>query len=1051
MRTHIRSAIKVMLASAGLLALLSGAALARNKVQYDNFHWQVLSTPHFEIFFYKGEETLAARASVIAEDAYVRLSGVFKHDFQKQIPFILYASPNDFQQTNISDELIGESTGGFSEPLRNRVVLPYPGDNEAFVHVINHELVHVFMFDLAYKSTASGAARRALFPIDLWFAEGAAEYFSTADGWDKTTDMWMRDATIYDWIAPLDKIYSGYQVYREGQAALRYLGLTYGHEKVVEFFKEVGKVRNVDRALEMSIGLNTKDFSAEWEKWLKHSYWPVYQDKKEASRIGRRMTDHAKDHYYFAQQPAISPDGNVIAFFSDREGFVKLFLMDVADKTILSTLATGYRSDRFLSFHSYDSGISFDPQGHRLAVVAKSGGRETLYILRVPDGKILQHIKLPVDIARSPSWSPTENQVVVVGSKDGNTDLLLVDLKTEAVTKLTRDLSSEFSPSWMPDGKSIVYSASPNPVIDVGIQKDTDGGERMTRVDFSNTQNVEQMETSRDLYLLDLKTAKRSRLLSTPGDDSAPVAVDDESVVFVSDASGISNLYHYNLRTKELHRFTDVLTGIFQPSLSRQAGRLAFTAFSNGGYDIFELENLSQYVKEHSYPDPVPPPPVDEDRLSLAANTEPDSTATNPPLTVRDLLSGESVPAEEPEAPAPQEPEGTKENGGEEKPANLGDKPAGTITKYKPRFSLDPLGSGSIGGVYYSSGLGLGFANIISLSDLLGNHRIQFLVNFYGSLKDSDLAASYYYLKRRVNLGFGVFHYKNFFNSNFTTLGEVFDRSRLFSERNYGFFGLASRPFSTFNRLDFEVQAFVADRTFYELDTLSGYYFETSHTKAQLIQPSLSLIHDSAFYGPNGPLTGSRWTLNFSPALPIGRDGLDRVTGFGDYRKYIHFGRGNAIATRFTGAYSNGSDPNAFVLGGPYTLRGWDTFDFEKSVEGDDPLYQNLVGRKMLLMNLEYRFPAIDAVFFGWPGRFGIGGIGGVAFFDLGSAFGSAFKPFGKTGNGNFRFQDFKADYGLGMRVNFLGLPFKFDWAWKTDFARTYGNMQFTFSIGPEF
>ena len=59
-----------------------------------------------------------------------------------------------------------------------------------------------------------------------------------------------------------------------------------------------------------------------------------------------------------------------------------------------------------------------------------------------------------------------------MGSKDGNTDLLLVNLKTDAITKITRDLSSEFSPSWMPDGKTIIYSASPNPVIDVGIREE---------------------------------------------------------------------------------------------------------------------------------------------------------------------------------------------------------------------------------------------------------------------------------------------------------------------------------------------------------------------------------------------------------------------------------------------------------------------------------------------------------------------------------------------------------------------------------------------------
>jgi hypothetical protein len=626
---------------------------------------------------------------------------------------------------------------------------------------------------------------------------------------------------------------------------------------------------------------------------------------------------------------------------------------------------------------------------------------------------------------------------------------------------------------------------------------------------------------SRDIYIHDLRTGESKLLLSTRGDDSDPVAVDEKNLVFVSDASGISNLYHYNVDTRRIHRFTDVLTGIFQPSVCMEMNRLAFTAFTNAGYDIFLLENASEYAAEHHYRDP----------LDLVMTEEGPQISPPPPeltegssLSVKELLSMEPLPHEQNDSPAavagaevaedslahviatpvapadssaraeemselasdeadsltrreavddladagvvvpppPRTARGGQTGGGgstaeadstdhPHTPATLTNKPIGKVEKYHPRFSLDPLGGGSVGGIYYTSGLGLGFANIISLSDLLGNHRMEFLINFYGSIKDSDLSASYYYLKRRVNLGFGVFHYVNFFNSNFTTLGEVFDRSRVFSERNYGVFGIASRPSSTFDRVDFEVQAFVSDRTFYEFDPFTGYYVETEHEQAKLFQPSLSFIHDSAFYGYNGALTGSRWTLNFSPALPLGDSALDRVTGFADYRKYMLLFNRSAIAFRIMGAASNGSDPRIFVLGGPFTLRGWDTYDFEQSVYVDDGENANLVGRRMLLMNLEYRFPAVDAIFFGWPGSFGIGGIGGVVFLDMGSAFNDIFIPFGETRYGNFRLDDLKADYGFGLRVNMGWLPLRFDWAWKTDFASTYGDMRFTFSIGPSF
>ena len=278
------------LALAVLIPAAPGASaqrFGRNKIQYDNFDWRVLSTPHFEIFFYPEEETLAARAAVIAEDAYVRLSELFEHEFSSQIPFVLYASPNDFQQTNISDGLIGEGTGGFSEPLRNRMVLPYPGDNEGFVHVINHELVHVFMFDIAWGSTKHERGTAAAGSRCRCGSPRACRGMVLRRNGSTNADMWLRDATIYDWvIAARTRSTADTRCTRRASRAMRYIAETYGDEKVVEFFKSVGRTHNVERSMEQTFGTDTATFSEAWEKWLKSEYWPLYSEKQEA-RAGR--------------------------------------------------------------------------------------------------------------------------------------------------------------------------------------------------------------------------------------------------------------------------------------------------------------------------------------------------------------------------------------------------------------------------------------------------------------------------------------------------------------------------------------------------------------------------------------------------------------------------------------------------------------------------------------------------------------------------------------------------------------------------------------------
>ena len=98
---------------------------------------------------------------------------------------------------------------------------------------------------------------------------------------------------------------------------------------------------------------------------------------------------------------------------------------------------------------------------------------------------------------------------------------------------------------------------------------------------------------------------------------------------------------------------------------------------------------------------------------------------------------------------------------------------------------------------------------------------------------------------------------------------------------------------------------------------------------------------------------------------------VSRFTGYVDYRWYKTLFYRNSFAFRMLGAASTGKDPRLFFLGGPTTLRGYDYLAFE--------------GTKMGMFSVEYRFPLIDALVFGWPGRWGFNNIGGSVFFDAGS------------------------------------------------------------------
>src|SRR6185295_2793203 len=116
-----RVAGAVLVALAALLVWATAAEaqyFGRNKVQYRSFNFQILTTTHFDIYYYPEEAEAANTAARLAERWYSRLSRFFGHELRGRQTVILYAVPAHFQQTNAVEGLIGEGTGGVTESLR---------------------------------------------------------------------------------------------------------------------------------------------------------------------------------------------------------------------------------------------------------------------------------------------------------------------------------------------------------------------------------------------------------------------------------------------------------------------------------------------------------------------------------------------------------------------------------------------------------------------------------------------------------------------------------------------------------------------------------------------------------------------------------------------------------------------------------------------------------------------------------------------------------------------------------------------------------------------
>ncbi|MGH7589601.1 MAG: hypothetical protein ACRELU_13530, partial [Gemmatimonadota bacterium] len=182
-RPDLASHPRILLAT--LLLLLAAATplsaqysrFGKNKVQYDDFHWEILTGEHVDLYYYPEERELALVALAYAEESFQFLEQKFSYSPKDRIPLVVYASHQHFEQTNIVPFFIPEGVAGFTEFLKGRVALPFNGSYADFRRVIRHELVHVFQ-------ARKGSHIKRLHPggyewnSPFWFSEGLAEYWS---------------------------------------------------------------------------------------------------------------------------------------------------------------------------------------------------------------------------------------------------------------------------------------------------------------------------------------------------------------------------------------------------------------------------------------------------------------------------------------------------------------------------------------------------------------------------------------------------------------------------------------------------------------------------------------------------------------------------------------------------------------------------------------------------------------------------------------------------------------------------------------------------------
>jgi Tol biopolymer transport system component len=874
----------------------------------------------------------------MAERWYQRHSRTFLREFYERKPVIFYANDADFQQTNAIGGSIGEGTGGVTESLKERVIMPLTGSYKDTDHVLGHELVHSFQYDIALSRTDS--TRFAFQLVPLWLTEGMAEYFSVGRV-DAHTAMWMRDAALRDDLPTIETITRdmSYFPYRYGQAYLAYVGGKYGDVAVANLFKLSGRV-GVDSAFVYTLGITADSLSQEWISTVKDTYLPLTTDRDSLAQAGREVLSSNIDSGDMNIAPVVSPDGQYVAYLSEKDLFeINLFIADANTGTIIRRLKGGNRDAHFDAIRFISSAGSWSPDGREFAFITFVEGDNEIAILDWTKGDIVRRFKVDgVSAITNLAWSPDGDELAFSGMDGGISDLYLLNMASGQVRQLTNDRFADMQPAWHPDGRQLAFT--------------TDRGEAGT-----NFRTLAFGEPR--LAIIDTQTLEIDVQRPFDGLHHNPqFSPDGTQLYFISDHDGFKDVYRLDLPTDEVFRLTHQRTGIsgitaMSPAMSvaAQNGRMMYSVFSDGAYTVFAREA-----------DDLGGEPVDFSSLEQAP-----VAAVLPPVSALDEgLVGSYL--EDPLTGLPPDQDYSSRT-------------------YRPRLMLDYVAPPSIGvqaGGLYGAGVsgGVGFY----FSDMLGNQNLTLIAQANGTLKDIGAQAAYVNRESRFNWGAVGGHIPILFGSSY--IGNDGQSILNLRQRIYidQIEGLAAYPFSTTRRIEasggFTRYGFDYELDTFRFDPLTGFVtrdrtqLNESEPDAQYFATAgIALVSDYSFFGFTSPVRGGRSRLEVAPFY--GTSSFIRVQA--DWRKYIqlkpltlavrglhvgNYGAEESENSLFTREYLGYANSIGFIRG--YSFSSFDDLaECTPTTQGICAEQDRLLGTRMATASVELRVPLFGTESFG--------------------------------------------------------------------------------------
>lgn len=1064
----------------------------RNRIQHENFDWRYLDSDNFDVYFYQGSDAIAREVIVYLESEFERITDLIGYPPYSKTKVFLYNSIEDLQQSNVGLNDFGLSAGGETKFVKSNIEVANPGSmaelKEELLYKVSGAIVNEMMYGGNLKDMFQSSV---LLNLPEWFIDGAAMY--VAKGWSIEMDDFMRELVETKRPKKLNRL-QGKDALLAGQSVWNFIGEKYGKGAMANILNYTRIIRNEEKSVTITLGVSYDQLMNDWLKFYSQNREEAYQNYIKPSE---ELILHKNKKDYYIGEIKFNADGSKLAYTLNNRGKKEVFVRDLVSGKEESVMSNGYKVIN--QEIDYTMPIIDWADTTRLGIIHTRTGGITFTLYDVVTKSRLPRRLDRFEQINSLSFSDNGRLFIISGVVRGKNDLYLLSSLRDRTKRLTDDFYDDVSPVFVPGTNTVVFSSN--------RKSDT--------LNVSKDKEFERISENFNLFAFNLDTTTNvlKRITNTVSKDIAPIAMDENNVLYISNQKGINNIFLFNLPTGIYTQVTNFVSSVdhfdYHPDSKELAyvlsdelhQKIYYNPSFNTSQQIFTPqtrrhqmlqarefqrkrqekqaadETIEEIVRRKMNRDDQRPQVIDTIRVDslqtlpregLPSTGEEEKPEERPGvINTDDYVFDETV--KEKEQPS------TADNFLAQYRNRRTQSNVSGPFPYEPRFSAENLVTTFIIDPIRNFGIRLE----TEMADMLGNHKFTGGVMMTTDLRSGDVYGEYQYLEHLLDYSIG------------------FERNVIYWDRGNNLhkysknginFGVAY-PFSPRTRVS--LKPHYTFTTFNDLEAIPRTPPEFSSSRTDhYAGAELEFVFDNSTINGMNLIEGTRAKASLMHYEGLGSKDLSFSNLSIDVRHYQKIYKHIVLATR--GYYGSffGNSPKQYLLGG---MDNWivnetntegnnnpldpsinrDNSDllfvkFATNLRGFD--YATLVGENTLLFNAELRIPLIRTIQNGPIASNFFKNLQFIGFFDLGSAWTGA-SPFESDNNissvvipnnpadrelssfiielKNFR-NPWLYSYGAGLRTTLLGYYVKFDVAWPVEDYET-GSATLHVTLGFDF